>query len=118
MSVLIKGTEMPTVCDECWALDDNYDYPRCRVTEEQRGYNFNCRERRMDRCPLIPVPDHGRLIDADALWKEEKSADALHKLRPKGKSVIYDAGFLAGYRAAAQIASKMPTIIPADKDGA
>ena len=66
----------------------------------------------------VPVPPHGRLIDADALWKEEKSADALHKLRPKGESVIYDAGFLAGYRAAAQIASRMPTIIPADKDGA
>ena len=63
----------------------------------------------------IHVPDHGRLIDADALWEEEKSADALHKLRPKGKSVVFDAGFLAGYRAAAQIASKMPTIIPGEE---
>lgn len=67
MSVLIKGMEMPTSCDKCWALDDYGDYPRCRITEEQRGYNFRIREKRMDKCPLIPVPEHGRLIDADAL---------------------------------------------------
>lgn len=67
MSVLIKGMEMPTSCDMCWALDDYGDYPRCRITEEQRGYNFPIREKRMDKCPLVPVPPHGRLIDADAL---------------------------------------------------
>ena len=64
----------------------------------------------------IPVPDHGRLIDADALWETEKRVDALHKLRPKGESVMFDAGFLSGYRAAAKLASIMPTIIPADKE--
>lgn len=66
MSILIKGVEMPTSCDMCWALDDYGDYPRCRITQEQRGYNFPVREQRMDRCPLVPVPPHGRLIDADA----------------------------------------------------
>ena len=25
----------------------------------------------VDRCPLIPVPDHGRLIDADAFEKDQ-----------------------------------------------
>jgi len=67
MGVYIKGMDMPTSCDNCWALDDYGDYPRCRITEEQRGYNFNVREKRMERCPLVPVPPHGRLIDADAL---------------------------------------------------
>ena len=67
MSVLIKGREMPKSCDMCWALDDYGDYPRCRITEEQRGYNFPVREQRMSKCPLVPVPPHGRLIDADAL---------------------------------------------------
>ena len=67
MSILITGMEMPTSCDMCWALDDCGDYPRCRITDEQRGYNFPVREKRMDECPLIPVPPHGRLIDADAL---------------------------------------------------
>lgn len=67
MSILIKGMEMPTSCDMCWALDDYGDYPRCRITEEQRGYNFQIRQKRMDKCPLVPVPPHGRLVDADRL---------------------------------------------------
>lgn len=53
MAVLIKNMEMPQNCCACWALDDYGDYPRCRITEEQRGYNFPVRERRMDKCPLI-----------------------------------------------------------------
>ena len=55
MSVLIKGLKMPSVCDECWALDESGDYPMCRITGETRGYNFRVREKRMDRCPLIEL---------------------------------------------------------------
>ena len=100
--VYIKGVEMPINADGCEAIIRIQ--PNGEVLD-MHGFHIGA--------TAIPVPDHGRLIDADALWKEEKSADALHKLRPKGESVMYDAGFLAGYRAAAQIASKMPTIIPA-----
>ena len=108
MSILIKGMEMPTSCAFC-----RFNGAYCYAKGDEDAHSTLS-------CPLIPIPAHGRLIDADELWKAEKGADALHKLRPmrpKGESVIYDAGFLAGYRAAAQIASKMPTIIPADKDG-
>lgn len=69
MSVLVKGIEMPKNCDNCWALDEYGDYPRCRITEEQRGYNFPIREKRMDDCPFVPVPLHGRLIDADDFFR-------------------------------------------------
>lgn len=55
MSILIKGMEMPKCCDKCWALDDYGDYPTCRITEEQRGYNFPIREKRMDKCPLVEI---------------------------------------------------------------
>ena len=73
MTLLIKGMEMPMVCDDCWALDEYGDYPRCRITEEQRGYNFRIREQRMEHCPLIEVPTpHGRLIDADKMEDEYK----------------------------------------------
>ena len=67
MSVYIKGMEMPTCCAECRFLDESGDYPWCIITDEQRGYNFRIRELRMPHCPLVPVPDHGRLIDADKL---------------------------------------------------
>ena len=56
MSILIKDMEMPKNCDNCWALDDYGDYPRCRITEEQRGYNFPIRDKRMDNCPLVELP--------------------------------------------------------------
>ena len=69
MSILIQDLEMPTSCDMCLALDDYGDYPRCRITEEQRGYNFPIKQKRMDNCPLVHVPPHGRLIDADVVFK-------------------------------------------------
>ena len=103
--IYIKGYIVPDRCWDCPCADKQYG--SCEILHESIW------DGRLAACPLIPVPNHGRLVDADALWESEKSADALHKLRPKGESVIYDAGFLAGYRAAAQIASKMPTIIPA-----
>lgn len=68
--ILICGMEMPNCCDNCWALDDFGDYPVCRITGEQRGYNFRTREKRMDKCPLVPVPPHGRLIDADKMERD------------------------------------------------
>ena len=74
MDILIKGEEMPSVCDCCWALDESGDYPMCRITEETRGYNFRVREKRMDKCPLIELPDHvkhGKWIkmsDADGVY--------------------------------------------------
>ena len=55
MAIYIKGMEMPKPCYECWALDDDYDYPMCRITQEQRGYNFDTRRRKMAKCPLINV---------------------------------------------------------------
>ena len=45
--------QMPRCCDDCFALDDNGDYPTCRITHTSRGYNFNTREKRMPDCPLI-----------------------------------------------------------------
>ena len=44
---------MPKCCDECFALDDNGDYPFCLISQEQRGYTFPIREKRMPNCPLI-----------------------------------------------------------------
>lgn len=69
MNILIKNMEMPSSCDRCWALDDYGDYPRCRITEEQRGYNFPIREKRMDKCPLVLIPSYGRWIKKD-IWSE------------------------------------------------
>lgn len=72
MSVLIKGMKMPAQCDDCPVFDDNGDYPTCVLTGHSRGYNWSPFGQRMPDCPLIVVPPHGRLIDADALIAAHK----------------------------------------------
>ena len=52
MSILIHDMEMPKNCIECHA--------RCRLY-------LNGRKFRHPDCPLIELPPHGRLIDADEL---------------------------------------------------
>jgi hypothetical protein len=68
MSVVVR-MEMPESCDMCPCLDDYGDYPRCRISGEQRGYTFPTREKRMPNCPIIcQLPEgHGRLVDTDSV---------------------------------------------------
>ena len=76
MGVYIKGMEMPKSCEEC---------PLSMVVESGMEYGYGCqytlttgnpkmREKdctaRPTWCPLIELPPHGRLIDADALQKD------------------------------------------------
>lgn len=63
MSVLIEGMEMPKSCYGCALCHPLYHTSYCAVA------NRNCTPLREKKawCPLVPVPPHGRLIDADAL---------------------------------------------------
>ena len=103
MSVLIKGMEMPTDCDNCSLFDDRFDYPSCNATGHSRGYNWNPRGQRMPDCPLIEIPPHGRLIDENAIkawfdeWYDPNVEILVWQLIDEIKNV--------------------PTVIPADKDG-
>ena len=68
MSILIKGMEMPTSCGECkffaWkrgvgqhcAVDD-------RITFHATIDGMDVAYERSGACPLIPISDHGDLID-------------------------------------------------------
>ena len=76
MSILINGMEMPNNCPSCPFLVKNwYDAEfRCLVRKEYVKVNLNTGFD--DDCPLVSVPMHGRLIDADAinytmLYKED-----------------------------------------------
>lgn len=62
MSILIKGMEMPQNCDKCRFQS------ALRLYCDAMPYNFcgNTDDiERPDWCPLIELPPHGRLIDAD-----------------------------------------------------
>ena len=71
MGVYIKGMKMPTSCYDCNCFirdSDGSDY--CCLLMQDIEDNH----KRDDDCPLIPVPPHGRLIDADALLESIKEA--------------------------------------------
>lgn len=65
MSILIKGMEMPTNCFRCPFCD--YVSGRCDAARENPYTPESRYENRADFCPLVELPPHGRLIDADAL---------------------------------------------------
>ena len=78
-------------------------------------------------CPLVPVPPHGRLIDADAFAAEmEKRQDACAEWRDDikngggyGTELYYRADSFLGAMCEVKLTlDKMPTIIPAEEGGA
>jgi thiamine monophosphate synthase len=107
MSILIKGMKMPTTCDECF-LPLRY----CPYAMEKDG-----------ECPLIEVPPHGRLIDADAFIKEINErieaaikwginaiADRENEIKLRAEQAV------ATFCEASLTAKKLPTIIEAEVD--
>ena len=77
MGVYIKGMEMPESCP-CELLGIGYDLS-CSfvggIPARVKEYYECCQNgTRPSWCPLVPVPPHGRLIDADALMKEFEKA--------------------------------------------
>lgn len=64
MSIMIKGMRMPTSCYDCNCFirdSDGSDYCCLLMLDIEDN------DKRDDDCPLVPVPPHGRLIDADVL---------------------------------------------------
>lgn len=76
MSVLIKNMKIPKNCDDCPMFDDHYDYPYCNITSTCQGYKWSPLDQRMSNCPLVEIPSHGRLIDANALIMDIKANSA------------------------------------------
>ena len=79
MSVYIKGMEKPTKCGECPCFNGEYYY--CQAADIEDAYYS---EAPAD-CPLLPVPDHGRLIDADKLVDTHFSKEYLQKAMTANK---------------------------------
>ncbi len=72
MSVLINGMKMPTSCLKGGCPLDGF---ACQLWEDKYWARVESPEKmRHKNCPLIELPDHGRLIDADAL-KENRWCD-------------------------------------------
>lgn len=91
MSVYIKGMETPTSCGDC-RFYGNY----CYAKGDENPHSAL-------PCPLVPVSDHGRLIDADALPTYDK---------PIGKMMMFGGEYVYTQTAI----DNAPTIIPADRE--
>ena len=86
MSVLIKGMKMPKSCRGC-KLYHYIEGTGCFSCDVLPGLDDGVelkpwKNRRKD-CPLVSVPPHGRLIDADALmvhdgWMNEERGRKTH----------------------------------------
>jgi hypothetical protein len=66
MSILIKDMEMPKKCGQCKLYHAEHPM-HCMAVEGHRTVGAPYGMPRPDWCPLVEVPPHGRLIDADAL---------------------------------------------------
>ena len=103
MSVLIKGMEMPALCQEC----DLYIEGACYV-KGYRDYRSIMDMSKPDDCPLIEVPTpHGRLIDADAFDERVRVAGGMSE-----EELTED--FKDGVQTVLYMLSKQPTIIEAE----
>ena len=103
MSVYIKGMEMPSECWQCLFQDSG----NCIVNKRAVDRAI-INGQRSDNCPLIPVPDHGPLIDKDAL--EQDISDSVVFSGRENNPEIYGANKIINRIRHA------PTVIPADKE--
>ena len=101
--LLIKGVETPKSCYVCPFCD--YVSARCDAVKGNPYTPESRYEKRADFCPLVPVPSHGRLIDADALVDSFDPSDFWN---PDAEDNCF---------AAIHVVNCAPTIIPAEEGG-
>ena len=104
MSVLIVGMEMPESCQHCFASDDESRF--CKAAKE-----YIPMLGKPKFCPLVPVPPHGRLIDAD------KEMERVQKLYDNAIEKDPDMGCVNVYEGEIAVLQLAPTIIPASEEG-
>ena len=111
MSVLIKGMKLPLFCMECPCANNaaTICYATGRYIPKTGRVNF---------CPLVELPKHGRLIDADALFREiSDRTKAAYEWRQKATDEDIQARAEATYMLFVEVAltiSKLPTIVEAE----
>ena len=100
--IYIPGMEMPKSCHKCPLVDTLMTCPCMKMPDKDFWDSVLLEFARHEDCPLVPVPDHGELIDRDAFERRCMFDSNIEDMQ----DVIYA---LRDY----------PTIIPADgKDGA
>lgn len=111
MSVLIQGMEMPIFEHQSWDIRKGADGKWYMVDTNAETSDGVWHE-------IIRVPPHGRLIDADELYKAFKRLHVgFYNAYEKDKKDERIAALLELDLAARMVFDNAPTIIPADKEG-
>lgn len=109
--VYIKGMEMPKACVFCELYESNAFW--CSASRKE--IDCDNYESVASFCPLIPVPEHGRLIDADALGIAEHEERFVKRAERGDWMDEYIVGIVDGLHEAGRRIINAPTIIEADK---
>ena len=106
--IYIPGMELPTRCAECPCYYHEYHECNAIIGRWVDGDGTPPKD-----CPLIPVPDHGRLIDADALMEtfRERKRPTLSDGADGSKERVRYLDFISTLQAI----KAAPTIIPAEE---
>lgn len=69
--ILIRGIKVPDDCDSCIFCINEICQKFCPLTNGYYYWDESSNGSRPDDCPIVPFPEvHGRLIDADALLRD------------------------------------------------
>lgn len=114
MGVYIKGMEMPPSCAECGF--EMFD--RCGAMYGVLLPSDYLEDiTRPNYCPLVAVPAHGRLIDANALADVLRRFIAMYDGCPFSQLSIGDKSRRDELQTALAEVFNAPTIIPAEREG-
>lgn len=94
MSILVKGMKMPESCYAC-DKDGLSGVVWCKHAYDTKNSTWG----RALNCPLIELPDHGRLVDADDVIEESRCGYYWWETEQQ----------------VPQILNEIPTIIPAER---
>lgn len=110
MSVIVRGMKMPGRCGNCPCF--NAENPiHCQAVKADKAKRIAAPYGlpRPDWCPLVEVPAHGRLIDADALLRDFPIRLDHYDKEHGSKHFVYGVETVMDY------VSEMPTIIEAEE---
>lgn len=101
MSVIVEGMKMPKNCKECVIeqVDEDCIHYWCPLLQKNTN---NYYRRRLSHCPLVELPSHGRLIDADAALRDGWTINRTYSKSPT--VTVYEVKAI----------DDLPIIVPAD----
>lgn len=107
----IVPKEIPNCCGRCPCFHaEKLMYCQAVKADKDKRIYAPYGEGRPDWCPLIKIPPHGRLIDADALW------DRMYKYSDNegAKMPFGDNDFMIHRDSACELIEDAPTVIEAE----